>query len=333
MKCILILPYFGKFKNYFELFLKSCKYNPHMNWLLITDNEDNISYPENFIIKRMTFKHFQNLVQSKFDFPISLETPYKLCDYKPAYGYICEEWIKDYDYWGHCDCDLIFGDLTPVFSLLEKGYDKLFTGGHLTIYRNSFDNNRIFMSEYLQYGYLYKKVFSSKMIYAFDEVYYSANVDCIFENQGKNIYSKDLAYNCSTRNFLLKRETYLPDERRWIEERHINDQMYWHNGHLYRIYSQKFELHKEEYIYIHLQMRKMKLYIKSMQDCNIIKINSDCFIEFNNLPRSLFEFIKRKQSPISIKQIYSIYRKIKRKLLKRKLPIKWIKPWLYNPYE
>ena len=33
-------------------------------------------------------------IQSKFDFKISLEEPYKLCDYKPAYGYIFEEFIR-----------------------------------------------------------------------------------------------------------------------------------------------------------------------------------------------------------------------------------------------
>ena len=51
-------------------------------------------------------------VQKMFDFPIYLDHPYKLCDYKPAYGYIFPEYTKGYDYWGHCDMtDCIFGNL------------------------------------------------------------------------------------------------------------------------------------------------------------------------------------------------------------------------------
>ena len=36
-KIIIILPYFGKFSNYFNLFLKSCEKNHTIDWLVITD--------------------------------------------------------------------------------------------------------------------------------------------------------------------------------------------------------------------------------------------------------------------------------------------------------
>lgn len=332
MKCILILPYFGRFKNYFELFLKSCKYNPQMDWLLITDNEDNIVYPENFIIKKMTFKDFRSLVQSKFDFTINLETPYKLCDYKPAYGYICEEWIKGYDYWGHCDCDLIFGDLSPIFNLMEKGYDKLFTGGHLTIYKNSFDNNRVFMNRYLQYGYLYKKVFSVKDIYAFDESCYSINVHSIFQSLKKYIFEDDLAYNVSTKYYTLHRVTYEKQSKRWIEEKEINSQIYWSEGKLYKYSINKGKLNSQEYIYIHLQMRKMKYNHQNIYSSKVIKIEPYEFIGYDNLP-TIYEYKKRKKIYINKRVLELFYRRIKKLLKQKKLPIKWIKPWLYNPYE
>ena len=34
-KGVLILPYFGKFNNYFPLFLKSCGYNPSYDFLIL----------------------------------------------------------------------------------------------------------------------------------------------------------------------------------------------------------------------------------------------------------------------------------------------------------
>ncbi|WP_368731163.1 DUF6625 family protein [Lacticaseibacillus paracasei] len=35
-KCCFVIPYFGNFPNYFQLFLNSCKKNPHYDWLFFT---------------------------------------------------------------------------------------------------------------------------------------------------------------------------------------------------------------------------------------------------------------------------------------------------------
>lgn len=40
-KCVLILPYFGKFKNYFDMFFMSCAVNNKINWLVISDQHYN----------------------------------------------------------------------------------------------------------------------------------------------------------------------------------------------------------------------------------------------------------------------------------------------------
>lgn len=34
-QCVLILPYFGKFNNYFPLFLRSCAANPSYDFLIL----------------------------------------------------------------------------------------------------------------------------------------------------------------------------------------------------------------------------------------------------------------------------------------------------------
>ena len=44
----------------------------------------------------MTFNELRKLIQSKFDFEISLEKPYKLCDFRPAYGFLFEEYLKEF---------------------------------------------------------------------------------------------------------------------------------------------------------------------------------------------------------------------------------------------
>ena len=49
-----------------------------------------------------------------------VNSPYKLCDYKPVYGLIFDEDLQDYDFWGHCDVDLIFGDIRKFINLYKK---------------------------------------------------------------------------------------------------------------------------------------------------------------------------------------------------------------------
>jgi len=258
MKCVLILPYFGKFKNYFELFLKSCACNPQIDWLLFTDCAEPYPYPENFKVVHLAFEQFRERIQSRFNFEISLEKPYKLCDCKPIFGYVCEDEIQGYDYWGYCDCDLIFGDLSPLESLMEKGYDKLFVAGHLSLYKNTPENNRVFMDELKGVGKLYQTACSNPAPYNFDEVYYKYSVQSLFEQRGLSLYTKDLSYNCSTKHKGLCRKTYDEENRRWVEEKGRNDQLYWDNGRVLRLSKGKHgAVTQQEFLYIHLQQRTL----------------------------------------------------------------------------
>ena len=58
-KCVFILPYFGKFNNYFPLFLKSCEKNPTYNWLIFTDCKEKYNYPENVDVVDMTLQELK----------------------------------------------------------------------------------------------------------------------------------------------------------------------------------------------------------------------------------------------------------------------------------
>ena len=124
--CLVIL-YFGKLPNYFNLWLTSCKYNNTINFLLFTDDKTKYDYPNNVRVIYTTFEEIRNQIQSKFDFRITLEKPYKLCDFKPAYGYIFNKYLKGYDFWGHCDLDVIFGNLRKFLpEEILKEYDKIY---------------------------------------------------------------------------------------------------------------------------------------------------------------------------------------------------------------
>ena len=87
-KCCFIVPYFGKLPKNFAIFLKTCGYNTEFNWLVFTDDHRSFDYPDNFTVKYTTLKEISKFADQKFGFHVSLDNAYKLCDFKPAYGFL-----------------------------------------------------------------------------------------------------------------------------------------------------------------------------------------------------------------------------------------------------
>ncbi|MFA5329762.1 MAG: DUF6625 family protein [Prolixibacteraceae bacterium] len=168
MKSILIIiPYFGKFPKPFKFWLQSAYNNPTVNFLIFTDNQ--IESKENIKVRQMTFNDFRNKIQSKFDFEIALKTPYKICDFRGAYGYIFAEYTQNYDFWGFGDIDLIYGDIRHFLTGEVLSKHKVILGlGHLTLYKNTEECNHFFESKIEGFQY-YKDVFSKPRNYLFDE--------------------------------------------------------------------------------------------------------------------------------------------------------------------
>lgn len=147
-KALIIVPYFGKFPNYFPLFCQSAYNNRNLlDFLVVTDNNLNLEKYSNIKVVKTTFNKFKNRIQSKFEFKIALNQPYKLNDFKPAYGYILDEYISsEYTYWGFCDLDVIFGDMESYLSKVMGKYDKISNLGHFQLYRNTDEIKKLFMN-------------------------------------------------------------------------------------------------------------------------------------------------------------------------------------------
>ena len=289
-KCILILPYFGEFNNYFPFFLQSCGSNYLFDWLIVTDNSFGYDIPKNVHVKKMSFEDFKKLTIEKFGFDTVIPKPYKLCDFKPSYGFLFEDVIYDYDYWGHCDCDLIFGDLNSMLMpLLDCGYDKIFAAGHLTIYKNNYDNNRRFMLPY--HGrLLYKEAFTTSKTYAFDEDCASwlnpdaNNVHSIFLEDGASVYCKDLCFNVAIRSAALRRAYYDPSLRQFIKEPlSSKSAIFWNNGKVLRLTYDHKVIKQEEYLYLHLQMRPMKFSIAALSS-DVVGFMPTQMVPYGSLP-------------------------------------------------
>ena len=175
-KIRLIIPYFGKLPTFIPYFLLTAKRNQKIDFLIYTDqkvDQFEILNAKNIEFVTLSFDDLREKIQSKFDFKISLKTPYKLCDYRVAYGLIFEEELKEYDYWGFCDTDVLLGDIYQFLekhSFFENDYARYGLFGHLQIFKNSQEVNRIFMSgKGSNYRLDYQNVFTNEQSFIFDE--------------------------------------------------------------------------------------------------------------------------------------------------------------------
>ena len=173
-KIAIIIPYFGKLPFWIDFFLKSCSANQNYTWYIYSDSFANKKTPENVIIRNTTFEKYNNLVSDRLGINFNPTSPYKLCDIKPALGYIHKEELTSYDFIGFGDLDLIYGNLNTFFTeqKLNK-YDIISThsrriSGHLCILRNNLST----LSAYKQVKN-WKKFLSDPEHQHFDEKLFS----------------------------------------------------------------------------------------------------------------------------------------------------------------
>lgn len=319
--CCFIIPYFGNFPNYFPLFLKTCSWNKDFNWLLITDNNEQYEYPDNVEVIKMSFTELKALIQKKFEFNIKLSKPYKLCDFRPAYGYIFEKYIKDFRWWGYCDIDTIMGDLSHFLTdeLFDK-YDKIFCLGHMTIFKNNKENDQLFLSRYKGQP-LYKKIFSDNKNYGFDEEWRDDNnINQIFLAEGKKVFLKDysmnpsISYNSFVRTQYVGHTTFA-DSHGYKTEKPKKALYVWDNGHVYRYFKEDSKLIREEFIYMHFQMRKFKVSNKIL-NANRFKIIPNKFLplEVDEINERNFRNIKTNGLCFHVQRL--MWNRLKKKFIK-----------------
>lgn len=248
---VIIFPYFGTLPVQYKIWRHSALRNPSVDFMFFTDAD--VEPAKNIIVHNMQFCNFQQIVQKAFDFPITLDRPYKLCEYKQAYGYILQEYINDYDFWGYGDIDLVYGDIRAFLTenILEKKF--LLGWGHLTLLHNDEDTNTYFMKQ--EKGYQnYKDAFTTSKITFFDEYGYKGCSDKWRDCRPDNCWLEWPFDNASKpkQSYHFKSLT-----RGWeqVVFEHIDNKLYmlrFHNG----------SLEKKESLYAHFQHRGfMKDYV------------------------------------------------------------------------
>lgn len=268
-----VIPYFGYFNNYFQLFLNSCKYNPDYDWIIFTDDKTKYDYPDNVIVHYITFDEIKKYIQNKFDFPIALNYPYKFCDLRPMYGYIFSDYLKKYPFWGHCDVDLIFGNIDEfITDEIRAKYDRIGVLGHFTLYRNEERVNKAFMLP-LDGKLRYKEILTTNHNFSFDEEY-NASINNILVQYGFKLYRTvhEAGLYTKTSNFRLN---HLRKDWGYDIEPKSKNIFVWNNGRLTRYVLDKNSIEINDYLYIHFQSRPMKLNTKNQDYFKMIPNSFD----------------------------------------------------------
>lgn len=344
-KILIIVPYFGELPQFYRLWLKSVEYNETIDFLLITDNKLN-NVPNNIKIVNMSFDDIKNKIQSVFNFKINLKKPYEICSYKPAYGIIFKEYIKDYDFWGYCDVDLIFGNIRKFITEdILNNYEKILSHGHFTLYKNSDKMNKLFMIKRKDCMY-YKDVYSSSVSWNnFDE--YPYGVSRIAKMENIKVFEKIIFADLDMFSYTFRKlASYNENEE--DDDENIIQYFQWQDGKLFDIILNGNATIKKELMYVHFQKRTMEIeenleiennYLivpnKFIRDRTSEKAIEFCDISKNNeySLKKREEILKRKDKTPLIRKIFSMDR-IKRKIFLVKMKkIYKIKPYAFKKGE
>lgn len=261
-KILFIIPYFGKFNNYFSWWLKSCKYNPTIDWLLLTDCRDSYNYPPNVHVQYTTFKELKERFEKCLKMNIAITKPYKFCDLRPAFGEVFKEECSRYDFWGHCDVDLIFGDIRSFLTdrILDE-FDRISTWGHMSLYKNAPYMNNLFREKNDCIPH-YTEVFSSDVAYCFDEV---GMRNICAAKKIKVLNTAEMIFNID-----WKKKVYAP--LYWGNDKKFRYVFNWNEGRLTTSIFDGSSINEREILYVHFQKRKIQ---NRAEDSNSLFIYSD----------------------------------------------------------
>ncbi len=169
---LFIIPYFGKWPEWFPFYLESCRTNSDINWLFFSDCGRPGNLPANVEIRPTSLTDYCQHVSDVLSIDFADVAPYKLCDIKPAFGLIHKEDVQRYDYFGFGDIDVIYGDIKacldgfPDYDLISTHATRV--SGHLCLMKS----NEMMWSAFKKVNG-WQNVMSGKNHTAFDEKLFS----------------------------------------------------------------------------------------------------------------------------------------------------------------
>ena len=144
--------FFGPPPAWLPAFFRSCQTNPDVRWLIYADFDVTLPTPPNVTITPLTLDEFNARASAAVGTAITIEraTIRKICDFKPIYGLMFTDDLREYEWWAYSDIDVVWGDIRRFVTddllhahiIVSPRQRKL--GGHGTFVRNTEANNRTF---------------------------------------------------------------------------------------------------------------------------------------------------------------------------------------------
>lgn len=146
----MLVPYFGRWPEWINLFVESCKWNPSVRWRLYTDCGEPENKADNVEYTHLSFDDYKALVRQRLGVAFYPTDAYKLCDIRPCLAYIHEQDADGFSFFGYGDIDVIYGNIRSFYTdeVLAR-FDVLSThperlAGHFAVLRNTHDHRRAF---------------------------------------------------------------------------------------------------------------------------------------------------------------------------------------------
>lgn len=291
---------------------------------MVTDiSVANYDVPDNVIIIKKSFQDVQLLIHNNFDEEIrqfngktaSIDRPYKLCEYKTAYGWLFKDLFAGYDYWGYYDIDLIWGDLKTFLPENNSNeYVKIFPCGHLSFIRNAAPYNQIYslvnsmLDKYVNQEYHGYKLLRWQDAFSIgDSMFYDEEggleplMNVLTKENGARVFN-----NVDFDNIL---PPWRFDHFQIINSPQCKNIVYtYHKGHIYRHWLENCQHKAEEISYLHISRRGMKINTGS-KDCYIIYPN----VFANDRNVSLLTLLVHGRPRIFLNFVYRIIRKLSKR--------------------
>ncbi|MBC7979056.1 MAG: hypothetical protein H7Y36_00665 [Armatimonadetes bacterium] len=246
----LVVCYFGKLPPYIKLVFRSAAFNPSLDWLVFGDNPPDFPLPTNVRFITIALKELEGIMEETCATPVRIDHPIDLTRLKVTYGLCFSDHLKGYDFWGHVDLDMIYGDLRAFLpeDVLD-GYSRVYCRGHLSLFRNTDEVNRYFMLE-APGAPGYRGILANEDRRQFDEW---PGIWKIFRYHRIPQYHKEVIAD-------IKPPGLYRIARFEAEEitNHPHQVFYWHQGKCYQAYyHREGGLFDEEVAYVHFQKRAL----------------------------------------------------------------------------
>jgi len=295
-KAVFLQIYTGPLLLSWPLTMASCRANPDFQWITLhlgpLAPEPNllwdVNWAPNYHLVQATPREVQRWVQETLglEVTVSLANPnkwhkthlvkpkgtrvngYKWNEYKAFYGHMFSKWIKDCEFWGYGDMDVVYGNIGAIYpDSYRKRYDVLSDEGACrligpwSLFRNIPRLARYAMTDHCAYetNYEWKALLTDLKYHNYDEVGFH---NCLIAKpKGQPRFA------LNTCGVTGEDGAKLPDRALQCEPMQASDHCAWRGGRVNRFMDQAdrpampqaVSSEKGQYLYIHFHAAKHRI--------------------------------------------------------------------------